>query len=305
MYSLLNDTVYGHHAVDTVLDELKQYMYTPEKKQKMDSTHSPQNPEKHSPEDFSTDPFQSLLTSHSDSKNDSQHETQNIPMVAKPAPATRGPPPRWPVEQSLFWSIFIAVKGYGEYLREQRRAANVWIEERLKIVDQLKQAPRKMKESNHKLTLESIQALFSSALTSRQDKEEDAILYSAFYNVPIVILYDKTAVVFDHSGTETTSTIYLQARATEKIRGGHGPQGQRRIIDYSLVDATVVDVNMENRFIVDNLGSGLKGISTYKTDVLRELYLKFVAKDNDDAKKTKPEMYEEMRKFVAIDRCFI
>lgn len=216
-------------------------------------------------------------------------------------------------EQSLFWSVFIAVKGYGEYLREQRRAANVWIEERMRIVDSLKKAPRQMKESNHKLSLEKIQALFSGMMTSRQDKEEDGILYAAHYKIPIVILYEKTAVVFDTESTRYASTestdpvIYLRAAGTARIdRNG------RRQIEYSLVDAAKLEGVRESilsgdRFVVDNLGNGLKGISTYKTE---ELLIKLdklnkLAGDKAPGKMAKPELYAEVAKRVAMDRFII
>ncbi len=213
-------------------------------------------------------------------------------------------------EQSLFWSVFIAVKGYGEYMREQRRAANVWIDERMRIVDSLKKAPRQMKESNHKLSLEKIQALFGGMMTSRQDKEEDGILYAAYYKIPIVILYDKTAVIFDTESTRYESTgpadkvIYLRAKGTARVdRNG------RRQIEYSLIDVTKLDGIRESIlsgdiFVVDNLGNGLKGISTYKTEELLNKLAKFL-EERAPGKMAKPELYAEVAKRVAMDRFII
>jgi hypothetical protein len=215
-----------------------------------------------------------------------------------------------PKEQSLFWSVYIAKKGYGEYLREQRRSANVWIEERLRIVDALKTAPKQLKESNHKLTLEKIQALFSGMLTSRQDKEEDAILYSAYYKIPIVILYEKTAVVFDQEShrwssdsASKESAIYLTAKSTLRV----DRDGKTRV-EYALMDPTSLTVPVsEKYYVVENLSSGLRSASTYKIDELRELMstLGGLSTLGGASKQTKPEMYAELVKLVAKDRFLI
>lgn len=320
---MLNPVVYGTKtAVDDVLDDLKKYMYTKEyinvninvmkSEPPPPPPPDPKKPEKHSPEVISNSPIISRLSSDMGSNNyaHGQPAHNNIPIAGPHAIDTQdGKKKRLhkcPAEQSLFWSIYIATKGYGEYMREQRRAANVWIEERLRIVDHLKKAPRQLKESNHKLTLESIQALLSSMIMMRQDREEDAILYSAYHNIPIVILYEKTAVVFDNGSARWNpsaenseqKTIYLEARTTKRIG-----LNKKQIMEYTLVEPETVATKIDNMFIVENLGIGLRSVSSYKTDELRTLVKKHLGVEAD--RMTKPELYENMAKWVAIDRCFI
>jgi len=99
-------------------------------------------------------------------------------------------------KNSLFWSIFIAIHGYGEYLEASRKSGNREIEEKLKIVDALKQRPKVLKETNQKLTIEQTQALYGSLLTSREDRLDFCTAYAAFYQKTIWILYPKTYRVF-------------------------------------------------------------------------------------------------------------
>lgn len=99
-------------------------------------------------------------------------------------------------KNTLFWSIFIAIHGYGEYLEASRKSGNREIEEKLKIVDALKQRPKVLKETNQKLTIEQTQALYGSLLTSREDRLDFCAAYAAFYQKTIWILYPKTYRVF-------------------------------------------------------------------------------------------------------------
>jgi len=320
-------------TVDECLIELQKYMYTVEYKSTKESVkesikesikESVNTSKKLSPKPNSDPEIKCSLTSISGSKYDSQDTppksdtTTNIP-IGNTQPSTNNTPKKslytGHPEQSLFWSVFIATKGYSEYLREQRRAANVWIEERLRNVDALKTAPKQMKESNHKLTLEKIQALFSGMLTSRQDKEEDAILYSAYYKIPIVILYEKTAVVFDNESNRWNmdqhpnnkdSAIYLEANPSLRT----SREGKKQV-EYTLMDPTALSVSneIEKRHIVDNLTTGLRSASTYKIDELRELLSKFKGpskkEESSAIKQTKPEIYAELTRLIAKDRFLI
>lgn len=345
IYALLNPVVYQQpmHDVtpDAAMDELKEYMYTAEYKAMKESESDSLKTSKMIPQNLDSGPSnQCCLIDIPGSKSDS-HEPAGEPPKPINVPIANTPHNIVPVsmdpkyenknihknenkktemqekrlytgssEQSMFWSVFIAVKGYGEYMREQRRAANVWIEERMRIVDSLKKAPRQMKESNHKLSLEKIQAIFSGMMTSRQDKEEDGILYAAYYKIPIVILYDKTAVIFDTESARYASTdpkdpvIYLRAKGTARVdRNG------RRQIEYSLVDSAKLEGVRESIlsgdiFVVDNLGNGLKGISTYKTEELLNKLDKMVG-ERAPGKMAKPEIYAELAKRVAMDRFII
>ena len=341
IYKLLNPVVYQQVGDSgAAIDELKKYMYTAEYKamresdleykleSELESKLESLKTSKMLPQILDSNPQnQCCLIDISGSKSDLHEPIQdpptpiNIPIGKAAVQQQQQAMQRNQTqskrlyagssEQSLFWSVFIAVKGYGEYLREQRRAANVWIEERMRIVDSLKKAPRQMKESNHKLSLEKIQALFSGMMTSRQDKEEDGILYAAYYKIPIVILYEKTAVVFDTESTRyasaesTDPVIYLRAAGTARIdRNG------RRQIEYSLVDAAKLEGVREgilsgDRFVVDNLGNGLKGISTYKTEELLIKLDKLLTGERAPGKMAKPELYAEVAKRVAMDRFII
>jgi len=97
---------------------------------------------------------------------------------------------------TLFWSIFLSVHEYGEYMEALRRSGNREVEEKIRMVDSLKKSPKVLKETNAKLTLEQTQALYGSLLTSREDRIEFCAAYAAYYKRTIWLIYPKTYRVY-------------------------------------------------------------------------------------------------------------
>ena len=97
-------------------------------------------------------------------------------------------------KNTLFWSIY-EHECPGEAFMNPY-SANVEIDTRLKVVDSLKKTPKRLKETNSKLTLEETQGLFGSMLTAREDKLEFCVAYSVFYNKHILVVYNKTYRLF-------------------------------------------------------------------------------------------------------------
>jgi hypothetical protein len=98
-----------------------------------------------------------------------------------------------PVKNSLFWSIYEIENPEEAFLGTR---ANAEVENRLKVVAELKKTPKRLKETNSKLTIEQMQALLGSMLVAKEDKLEFCIAYAAYYNKPIVVVYEKTYRVF-------------------------------------------------------------------------------------------------------------
>jgi len=111
------------------------------------------------------------------------------------APELR-PEPRRRYEQqknSLFWSIY-EIENPKEAFMGTR--ANAEVEHRLKVVASLKQTPKRLKETNSKLTIEKTQALIGSMLVAKEDQLDFCIAYAVYYCKPIVVVYPKTYRVF-------------------------------------------------------------------------------------------------------------
>jgi hypothetical protein len=171
-------------------------------------------------------------------------------------------------EHSLFWSLFIAVYGYGVYAREQNNKPwNTRIDERVRIMESLKATPRRLKDCNHKLTLDQIQALFSTLMTSPHDSVDQLIVYSIYYSRPIVVMYDcvKAKHVFLPSlasvldGDDETAIYLLAFSANNRMQYAY------------LLDRDSIQVR-RNYFLLENIkDGGLRAISSYKLGELQSI----------------------------------
>jgi hypothetical protein len=93
----------------------------------------------------------------------------------------------------LFWSIYEIENPKEAFLGTR---ANAEVEHRLKVVASLKQTPKRLKETNSKLTIEKTQALIGSMLVAKEDQLDFCIAYAVYYCKPIVVVYPKTYRVF-------------------------------------------------------------------------------------------------------------
>jgi hypothetical protein len=197
-------------------------------------------------------------------------------------------------EHSLFWSLFIAVYGYGVYAREQNNKPwNTRIDERVRIMESLKATPRRLKDCNHKLTLDQIQALFCSLMTSPHDSVDQLIVYSIYYSRPIVVLYDcvkakhvflpSLASVLDEDGDDETA-IYLLA---------FSPNNNRMQFAY-LLDRESIQ-SRRNYFLLENIkDGGLRAISSYKVAELQSI-VDQIELDITTTSKKKEDLYHVLK----------
>ena len=98
-----------------------------------------------------------------------------------------------PKKNSLFWSIYELEHPEEAFLGTK---ANAEVDHRLKVVASLKPTPKRLKETNSKLTIEQTQALLGSMLVAKEDKLDFCIAYAVYYNKPIMVVYEKTYRVF-------------------------------------------------------------------------------------------------------------
>lgn len=199
-------------------------------------------------------------------------------------------------EHSLFWSLFIAVYGYSVYAREQNNKPwNTRIDERVRIVESLKSTPRRLKDCNHKLTLDQIQALFSSLMTSPHDSIDQLIVYSIYYSRPIVVLYDSIhakhvflpslASVLEEDDVSDTAIIYLLAT----------PSSVNNRMQYAcLLDRESIQ-DRRNYFLLENIkDGGLRAISSYKVAELQDIADQ-INLDIPTATKKKEDLYHAIK----------
>jgi hypothetical protein len=186
-----------------------------------------------------------------------------------------------PVKNTLFWSVFMAMYEYADYLDALRRSGNREIEEKVRMVDSLKKSPKVLKETNSKLTLEQTQALYGSLLTSREDRIEFCTAYAAYYKRTIWIIYPKTYRVYS-----PTVDVSLDSDAIV-VRVEPGP---KHTFIYRL------DQESDIKTLVGERTGLLNAQSKYKTDELVAIAEKIGVKVVPKAKKQ--EVYDALR--VAI-----
>jgi hypothetical protein len=129
---------------------------------------------------------------HADSPNALVPE--NVPEKKEIVLETTARKPRFQQQKnSLFWSIYELEHPEEAFLGTK---ANAEVDHRLKVVASLKTTPKRLKETNSKLTIEQTQALLGSMLVAKEDKLDFCIAYAAYYNKPIIVVYEKTYCVF-------------------------------------------------------------------------------------------------------------
>ena len=194
---------------------------------------------------------------------------------------------------SLFWAIYGYENPAEEFLRPS--AANVEIETRLKIVASLKQNPKRLKDTNSKMTLESTQALLGSMLTAREDKLEFCIAYSVYFGKHILVVYPNTYQLFSPSTTaeieDDDHVIILYASKKQKIVYSAEPNPTKQMADAIIHTKLTV----------------LKAQSNYKIPELESVAnkLNIATKTAEGKRRKKEDVYNEIRLAIHNDMHFL
>lgn len=196
-------------------------------------------------------------------------------------------------QNSLFWAIYAHENPAEEFLRPS--AANVEIETRLKIVASLKQTPKRLKDTNSKMTLESTQALLGSMLTAREDKLEFCIAYSVYFGKHILVVYPTTYQLYSPSTTteieDDDHVIILYASKKQKIVYSAEPNPTKQMADKIIQSKLTV----------------LKAQSNYKTPELESVAMKLniATKTAEGKRRKKEDVYNEIRLAIHNDMHFL
>ena len=196
-------------------------------------------------------------------------------------------------QNSLFWAIYAHENPAEEFLRPS--AANVEIETRLKIVASLKQTPKRLKDTNSKMTLESTQALLGSMLTAREDKLEFCIAYSVYFGKHILVVYPTTYQLYSPSTTteieDDDHVIILYASKKQKIVYSAEPNPTKQMADKIIQSKLTV----------------LKAQSNYKTPELESVATKLniATKTAEGKRRKKEDVYNEIRLAIHNDMHFL
>lgn len=206
------------------------------------------------------------------------------------------------VQNSLFWAIYDVENPMNEF----QTRANLEIEHRIKVVTELKKTPKRLKETNSKLTIDQTQALLGSMLVAKEDKLDFCIAYAVYYNKSIMVVYDKTYRVF-------SPTVETDLTDHENVILLYSQKPDKMVVYESEKN---LSSSLLNRIIETKIMGPLKSMSNYKTPELANIASKFhIEIQNSEPSnggktakvkaRKKEDIYNDIRVAMHIDMNFI
>lgn len=291
-YTYLNGILYRHdkNNVDMKwVSELSKYWYTTQRKMQI------------------ADLYPSV-------KTESHVATQAVDVVGKSSTRAKEYNRISPLRESgpnqLFWCIYIAHYGYKHYLEAVHYGAtNIEMREKSAISEFLSKNPKRMKNTNYKLSVSATQELAGKFMVQPRDTVDMCIAFSVYYEATIYLVYSNRYLVFyptlmaDDSDNSRESDgklfiIYVETPcSTGGVGGSLGPtKKMENKRDYVLLDDT--DENKKQRissikethYEIAHYTKGLKGMSAYKVAELTIIAQKLGV----DTNTSKQELYNNL-----------
>lgn len=195
-------------------------------------------------------------------------------------------------KNSLFWAIYDVENPEDAFLGTK---ANAEINHRIKVINTLKKTPKRLKETNSKLTIEQTQALFGAMLTAKEDRLDFCIAYAAFYHKSIVVVYEKTYTVFS-----PTIEVDLSDDDNVIVLYASKPPHCNYIVYKS---ENNLSRNIINQIVETRVAGPLKSISNYKTTELDDIANKLqicTTQSNTDKQKEKRRKKEDIYNDIKV-----
>jgi len=189
--------------------------------------------------------------------------------------------PRKP--DNLFWCIYIALYGYGEYHQIGHRFGNIEMEEKQKMVEMMKKSPAIAKQCSKKITKALFQEIMSDFMTNKKMTMDMLTMVSIYHNKNFIIAHCTDSVESEPYyikiiADQETSSCLLYKRAKS---------------DYSIMldpEPSILENISNTRFRFENHDMPLKAVSNYKTSELEDIF-DILEIDREKDKKYKKEDY--------------
>jgi hypothetical protein len=219
-------------------------------------------------------------------------------------------PPKEISDPSFFWCLYINHFGYDEFLKIGKKYKNIELEERVKMIDFIKQKPHKIKDSNIKITKIKTQEILSDLMSGQVISIFSYPIICLYYNISVYIVINKTYLYFGVSDSEsknvilhfkpslhlcTSKTPTLSADLTGKGNSYHALEkceGVKRgksgifVIESDVTDEKINKIK-EELVCLESHDKPFKSISNYKVDDLENIAKKLGI--FDITKKTKKD----------------
>jgi hypothetical protein len=227
-----------------------------------------------------------------------QQPNVQTPPTPTPTPPLTSTPTLFVPKQrnTLFWSIYTN-ENPGEL--NQTNPVMTEVGTRMEIVESLRSQPKRLKDTNSKLTLEQTQALYGAMLVAQEDDISFCTAYSVHYKKNILLVYPNTyriyspSVSVDIEDDDHVIIIYVQ----KKTYGTNSKSKTLYAVDLSPSKEKALNI-MEEK-----VNSVLNAQTKYSIAELEEIATKLnlQSKMPDGKKRKKQELYDDIR--VAISRC--
>jgi hypothetical protein len=169
---------------------------------------------------------------------------------------------------------------------------------RMEVVNGLKTNPKRLKDTNSKLTLEASNGLLGAMMVAQTDKETFCVAYSVHFNKHILVLNSKTYKLYAPSQSasieDDADVVILQASSSSGGRKGAQPK-------YSLDLKSSKEKAMEA--MREKVNADMEPVSKYTVAQLNDLKTRLGLGEESKEKLKKQELYDMIRVAIFRDRC--
>ncbi len=191
------------------------------------------------------------------------------------------------LKNSLFWSMYIAKYSMSEFLHNTKPKNMIELEEKQKIIDDIKQNPQKLKlNSNHKLTNVMVQEIISDVMTLSKVSLLSVFGYAFFYGKNFFIVNGKTYYSFLHDKDSELENGNTHIIYFNESTGLFGLETKLDIID------TISEIK-RNLVCLESVEKPMKGLSAYKVSELEDYARKLEL--TSEVHLNKKELYDKIQ----------
>ena len=200
-------------------------------------------------------------------------------------------------DNTLFWSVFVGIYGYTDYLNIGNKYNNAELEEKQTIMETLQKQPGKLKECNFRVTNQMIQELFSELMVCKRDQLFSLLAFTVYYDKTIYVVFENNTYlrfspykdVLAKPSANTAIVLYCRVGTRNNIYS----------LEQDVTDA-LIDKIHTTKLCLEHYTKPLRGISSYKTDEL-EIIAKKLGLEIDKKWK-KQELYEKIAAICSLEQ---
>jgi hypothetical protein len=206
------------------------------------------------------------------------------------------------VQDGLFWSIFIAIYGYNEYLRNKYNYGKLEVNEKQKITEYIIQKTSNNLKTNYKLTRSSCAELVADLTSLPKMVYSGLIGMCSFYksDIYIVDIVKHTYLSFlpiNEDDPKDIIVLYRNPLYTKKFNSNE------YFVDIGLTVQTIEEIK-EKYVEIENYAKPLRGMSSYLKPDLEKMAEKTIFLENPELKKetySKQELYNLILMYISCN----